>query len=259
MTAMISSLIKSLLFLYIVQFSKSDVIPERIPIFVAYEAGSDDSRMFLRTELVPVSEALKNMVEVTLIPFGRSTLDLKSHSVECFNGPSECLAHVYTQCVNDIYPEYGSGNNMLFIDLITMLPESLMNSDEAYIKCAELAGFDSMLVQNCVQDESWAFQLQRDAGRATPVYAYQFPWVEVGEELVDVVAGESLWDAICDAAKSDDSDDNDDLLPFCFDEILGKERKFKGIKARDIDIKSNKNTISYLRTVSKHETKPMLE
>ena len=120
-----------------------------------------------------------------------------------------------------------------------------MGIDESYEQCAQLANLDLSLVGSCAKNAEMVWTLQHNAARMMPRYADFLPWVEVNGELVNVLNGESLWDAVCDAigapspGDSDTDDPDVEPNPYCFNNggdammMIGKNaREHKGEPVR---------------------------
>lgn len=227
---------------------RGDATPTKIKVFVAFEAANKESQSFLLSQLDPIYNALFDVMDLNVVPFGGSQFDLENRMVTCVNGPAECKAHAYERCAMAKFPDPGEYLN--FLSLVSLLPLVIMESDIAYDKCASLSGLDGSVISQCVNDAESSFALLHESARATPIYASHFPWVEVNDELVDVTAGESIWDAVCDALLEDDDETND--LPFCMggDVSVGEPRKYKGINAADL--------FSTQNHVTKHNTIPLI-
>ena len=223
-------------------FVQGDAKPSKVKILVAFGAADQDSRQFILSQLSPVYNALFDVIDLELVPFGGAKFNLRERTVECENGEAECKAHSYELCAIAKFPD--PQEYLPFISLVALLPDAIMSTDQAYDKCASLSGLDANVITKCKNDDESHFDMLHKAARSTPVYATQFPWVEVDDEFVDVIAGESIWDALCDALLGDDDPTND--LPFCLDndEPIGKPRKYKGIKAADLFGKTKENSIS---------------
>ena len=140
----------SLLTSFYGQTVRGDASPHKIDVTVAFEADDDASRNFLLTQLAPLYNALFDVINLELAPFGRASIDIINRTVECFHGQGECVAHAFEQCAMLEYPnpeEY-----LKFISLVSMLPSGFMNQKIAYEKIAALSELDAKVIEDCALD-----------------------------------------------------------------------------------------------------------
>ena len=80
----------------------------KVKISVFYEALCPDSIDFIRNQLWPTYESLKNILDVDLVPYGKATHSKDSAGnwhFECQHGPHECKGNKVQGCAIKLYPK----------------------------------------------------------------------------------------------------------------------------------------------------------
>lgn len=135
----------------------------KLKIDVHIESQCPASKRFMQEQLKPNYEQIKNDIDLTIIPFG------KSHSVtnssgtffECQHGSFECSCNMFQSCALNLI-----GDNM---DVKTEFMICSMEVNAKRFHCAVKAGLKVENVKKCVEsDEGIKLQL-KDEKKSAPI------------------------------------------------------------------------------------------
>jgi len=172
---------------------------DKVDVLVCIETLCPDSKKYIITELDPTYIALRDIIELTFVPYGNAVINEEEHTVECQHYEEECSANSYEQCAIYYYPEPEQ-----YLPFATCLAavsnEDLVTGDEQIFEdCAVQSSLDWPLIRDCHDDEKLSWDLQVDAAIKTPDYHTYVPWTEVNGEVINWFDGEELGRAICGA------------------------------------------------------------
>lgn len=147
------------------------------PVFVYYESLCPDSQAFITKQLYPAYKMLKDHIDITFIPFGKSTVRTQGSDVlfECHHGPNECYGNKIHACaithiqVDSFQNEHT--RESLTVDYIDCLMETGNFQSESYAsvarKCADkvqVKKFES--IETCANSTEGS-KLLEDMGEKT--------------------------------------------------------------------------------------------
>ena len=78
--------------------------PPKVKVMAAVESLCSGCKAFMNDQLYPVFEMLgSQVVDLDVVVFGNSMIDLPGKTVDCQHGAAECDANTYEQCAVDLY------------------------------------------------------------------------------------------------------------------------------------------------------------
>ena len=179
-----------------------ETAPERVKVEFYMEALCIGCQNFMFQQLHPTYELLGDAVmDLHVVPFGNSEIDLVIKQVTCQHGPAECDANTYEQCATHVYP-YASR----YLPFLYCLDNSLTMgySDELiprhiFAECARHSALDFASIAACHDDSKQAWKLQRRAAERTPKEHNYVPWVVINGHHTMDEENDSLLDLVCKA------------------------------------------------------------
>lgn len=152
----------------------------KMPITVFYESLCPDSAAFITNQLYPaVKNDFKNLVDITWVPYGKSTHSTRGSEVEftCHHGPNECYGNKVHSCAlqhiqaNSYETEHT--RESLILDFVTCLMRAGKNfPDNKYPgeKCARENHINNWEVIATCANSTEGNQLLKKNGELTQVF-----------------------------------------------------------------------------------------
>jgi len=119
---------------------------QMVSVDVYYEALCPDSRDFIIHKLHPAWENLQEIMDLSLIPYGKASSKKTaegSYEFECQHGPPECEANKFHACVVKQY------ENKISVPIVSCLMEHNRDTRGAIQKCSK--NFPSVNYQEIVK------------------------------------------------------------------------------------------------------------
>ncbi|TMW49092.1 hypothetical protein DOY81_005826 [Sarcophaga bullata] len=138
---------------------------EKLKVLVLYESLCPDSVRFMGQQLGPSYDALKDYIDLSLVPFGKSYSKNNGGQFFCQHGPRECYGNRQQSCVLQQIKDQAAQVNFVVCQMTK--PDS---SSIEY--CAERAGLSSD-IDTCLNTELGTL-LQLEAERITHSYGIKF-------------------------------------------------------------------------------------
>ncbi|KAI8129134.1 hypothetical protein FF38_04634 [Lucilia cuprina] len=138
---------------------------EKLKVLVLYESLCPDSVRFIGRQLGPNYDALKDYIDISLVPFGKSYSKNNGAQFFCQHGPRECFGNRQQSCVLQQTKDQLSQVKFVVCQMTT--PD---NSNVNY--CAESVGLSSE-IDTCMNTELGTL-LQLEAERITHSYRLSF-------------------------------------------------------------------------------------
>lgn len=143
----------------------SNAQTEKLKVLVLYESLCPDSVRFMARQLGPHYESLKDYMDISLVPFGKSYSQNNGGQFFCQHGPRECLGNRQQSCVLQQTKDQLIQVNFAVCQMT--IPD---NSNINY--CAESVGLSSA-IDTCMTTELGTL-LQLEAEHVTLAYAPKF-------------------------------------------------------------------------------------
>ncbi|KAF4521313.1 hypothetical protein B566_EDAN002317 [Ephemera danica] len=164
-----------------VSTSKPSIVPLRVDVF--YETLCPDSRSFFIRQLLPTYEKSPELLDISLIPYGKASTQQEASGKYLFNcqhGPTECHGNKVHACaVESVAP------SDLLLRYTTCMISDNSDPDEAGRKCANSLGIEWEPIKKCTHSEE-GDKLLAQHGESTkrlhPKVAF-IPTIRVNEEL----------------------------------------------------------------------------
>ncbi|KAF7286164.1 hypothetical protein GWI33_007126 [Rhynchophorus ferrugineus] len=133
----------------------------RVNVAVYYESLCPDSRKFFTQQLYPSLQGnLSNYVNLTLIPYGKTTMEFKTNEYEftCHHGPNECYGNKIQACALKLIDggrkTEGLGFNRVSAGFINCLMDksnkNTVPTNYPTKECAELNRVTNLnIIENC--------------------------------------------------------------------------------------------------------------
>lgn len=133
----------------------------RVNVDVYYESLCPDSRKFFTQQLYPSLQGnLSNYVNLTLVPFGKATMEFKTNQYEftCHHGPAECQGNKIQACALKVIDggkkTDGLGFNRVAVGFINCLMDKTVrkenNATFPNTECATINHVNNLnSIENC--------------------------------------------------------------------------------------------------------------
>ncbi|XP_055546176.1 GILT-like protein 1 [Wyeomyia smithii] len=138
----------------------------RVKVDVYYEHLCPDSIRWISDQLGPSYDALRDIIDIDFIPFGKSVSINNGESFECQHGPLECEGNRIQSCVLNYIPEQDR-------QVSYVVCQMNFNADPRGYECAFRSGVNLISAQACVEGDLGR-QLQLQAERRTQLIAPSF-------------------------------------------------------------------------------------
>ena len=171
--------------------------PPTVTVQAYTESLCIDCKNFIDHQLVHTYHTLgKDIIDLSIVPFGNSKLDETTKTVTCQHGEAECDANIWEQCAVEKYEA------PVYLEFIGCLETSLpMGSksdpfDESVFQdCADLAFMDFGELKKCHDNPLYGYQLQEKYAKLTPEHDH-VPWVLINGRKFDEDA-QDLLEEVC--------------------------------------------------------------
>ncbi|KAM7361948.1 GILT-like protein 1 [Cochliomyia hominivorax] len=161
----INSLLPVILVIFAFSICNGQISGEKLKVLVLYESLCPDSIRFMGRQLGPSYEELKDYIDISLVPFGKSQSKNNGGQFFCQHGPRECLGNRQQSCV--LQQTKDQLTQVKFAVCQMTIPD---NSNIQY--CAESVSLSSD-IDTCMNTELGTL-LQLEAERITHSYAISF-------------------------------------------------------------------------------------
>jgi interferon, gamma-inducible protein 30 len=179
--------------------------PPKVKVLAAVESLCSGCKAFMNDQLFPVFELLgSQVVDLDVVVFGNSVIDLQGKTVDCQHGAAECDANTYEQCAVDLYkyPDRYLPYLSCLDNALTMGRREEPFEASIFAGCARDNALDVGAIKSCHDDAKYAWALQKRAAAATPDDHTYVPWVLInGAHTLDE-DNDSLLEAVCRAYRS---------------------------------------------------------
>lgn len=138
---------------------------QKINVLVLYESLCPDSINFMKNQLGPNYDSLKDYISITLVPFGKSESLNNGGQFSCQHGPAECEGNRLQSCVL-----HQTSNQETQVKYVICQMSGKYEATSSY--CAELVGLSGH-VEECVNTDLGTI-LQLEAERITQQYSPSF-------------------------------------------------------------------------------------
>ncbi|XP_059469911.1 GILT-like protein 1 [Neocloeon triangulifer] len=162
--------------------SSSSTAKEKVAIAVFYETLCPDSRGFFINQLLPTLERAPDIIDVTLVPYGKavSMVDGNSYKFSCQHGPLECHGNRVHACATKYVLD-----QLTLVRYTTCMISDNVDPEDAGKRCARSLGIDWDPIVACSRKEE-GIQLLAKMGEAThklnPPVTF-IPTIEVNKSL----------------------------------------------------------------------------
>ncbi|XP_061398032.1 GILT-like protein 1 [Musca vetustissima] len=145
----------------------NNAVKEKLKVMVLYESLCPDSVRFINSQLGPNYDALKDYIDVTLVPFGKSKSINNNglYQFFCQHGPKECEGNREQLCVLQQTTDQEAQVNFV---VCQMRKRDVIDIRE----CAESFGLSSD-IDDCMHN-GLGTSLQLESERVTNLYKPQF-------------------------------------------------------------------------------------
>ncbi|XP_055904291.1 GILT-like protein 1 [Eupeodes corollae] len=140
-------------------------VEEKINVLVMYESLCPDSVRFMTNQLGPNYDSLKDVINVNLVPFGKSESVNNGAQFFCQHGPAECEGNRMQSCVLD-----QTSNQDAQVKFAVCQMSGQYDSSSQY--CAQLAGLSGDITECMNSDLGTVLQLE--AEKITKIYDPSF-------------------------------------------------------------------------------------
>jgi interferon, gamma-inducible protein 30 len=179
--------------------------PPKVKVMASIESLCSGCKAFMNDQLFPVFQLLGSQVlELDVVVFGNSAIDLQGKTVNCQHGAAECDANTYEQCAVDLYkyPDRYLAYLHCLDNELTMGRRDEPFDAPVFAGCARDSALDFGAIKACHDDAAYAWALQKRAAESTPDDHTYVPWVLInGEHTIDE-DNDSLLEAVCKAYQS---------------------------------------------------------
>jgi interferon gamma-inducible protein 30 len=176
---------------------------DRVIVGIYVESLCVYCKQYLEEQVMPTYELLKDYIDLNVVVFGNTMIDVANRSLDCQHGVAECDANAYHGCTRDVYSD--TGRYLPFTAcLFQTLPMGYSNNEfgrEAYADCARRSALDWNALVTCRLDENHVWKLQQRAWKETPSDHQYVPWAVVDGRHIDQ-EDEDLMASVCDAIKT---------------------------------------------------------
>jgi hypothetical protein len=181
------------------------VLGNKIKISVYYEALCPDSIDFIRNQLSPTYESLKDNLDVDLIPYGKATQTKTpsgSWDFECQHGPNECMGNKVQACAIKLF---SNDSAVKFVKCVM----SRRRPHESGEACGRQLNLDVDALNTCStgsQGDEYLASLGDRTHSLKPKMTF-VPWININDKHDADQQWESLRDlkkVVCSAYNSTD-------------------------------------------------------
>ncbi|XP_055852532.1 GILT-like protein 1 [Episyrphus balteatus] len=145
--------------------SITSAVEEKINVLVLYESLCPDSIRFMKNQLGPNYDSLKDVIDVTLVPFGKSESVNDGAQFFCQHGPAECEGNRMQSCVL-----HETTDQETQVKFVVCQMSGQYESSNQY--CAQSVGLSGD-IKECMNTELGTL-LQLEAEKITQLYAPSF-------------------------------------------------------------------------------------
>uniref|UniRef100_A0A8D8G6E9 Gamma-interferon-inducible lysosomal thiol reductase n=1 Tax=Culex pipiens TaxID=7175 RepID=A0A8D8G6E9_CULPI len=131
----------------------------RVKVTLFYEHLCPDSIRWVSNQLAPNYDALRNVMDIEFIPFGKSRSINGGESFECQHGPLECEGNMAQSCILNLLPDQDRQVSYVSCQMD-------FNADPRGWECAFRSGVNLVNAQQCAEGPQ-GVQLQLEAERRT--------------------------------------------------------------------------------------------
>lgn len=171
------------------------VIDSPPPVIVeAYtESLCIDCKNFFLNSLLPTYEKLgSDVIDLSIVPFGNSKLDLEKQTVACQHGEAECDANVWQQCA------VRQANPPTYIKFFECLENKLPMGkrddpfeEAVFAECAKSAEMEFEGLLRCHGNPLVRWILQKENSEKTPDHQF-VPWVLINGKIYNYESDDFL-------------------------------------------------------------------
>lgn len=178
---------------YVLTSAQSD---SKVKVSVYYETLCPDSIAFVRYQLFPTFQAVPEILNIELVPFGKATYTVKGDgnvTFRCQHGPRECSGNMMQICAID-HLGYNQSATVPFVNCL----KQQRRPDTAGPKCAEQFGIDYAPIRTCTESTKGQ-QLLLEMGKKTLGLSprlYFVPWININDQHNEEVQDGALADLI---------------------------------------------------------------
>ncbi|XP_067134316.1 gamma-interferon-inducible lysosomal thiol reductase-like [Centruroides vittatus] len=154
---------------------KSELTAQPVLVSVYYETLCPDSKRFILDQLWPTYQAVSDIIDVDLIPYGKAyetELNNGTYLFHCQHGPDECYGNIIQTCAVKLLDIRKS------LALIQCM-ESYSQSQAAGAKCARRQDIDYNKIEECVQSKqgnTWQHEMAKRTDSLKPPLHF-VPWI----------------------------------------------------------------------------------
>lgn len=127
----------------------------KLNVLVLYESLCPDSTKFMRQQLGPSYELLKDYIDITLVPFGKSQSQNNGAQFYCQHGIDECEGNRMQSCVLHQTDDQEKHVHFAVCQMTTRERRSVKN-------CAEASGLSSAIDECMLTDLGTLLQLEAE-------------------------------------------------------------------------------------------------
>jgi len=201
MTSPITCLLLMCLFLT-ASVNGQDVSAKPVKVSVYYEALCPDSINFIRNQLWPSYQSIKEIMDVDLVAYGKATHRRQDGKVlfECQHGPDECKGNKMQACALKLYPKESA---IAFVKCVM----TRRRPHEAGETCARQLKLEFSPLDSCTsgtEGDEYLALLGDRTHNLSPKLNF-VPWINLDDKHDDDKQWESLRDltrVVCDAYNS---------------------------------------------------------
>lgn len=126
----------------------------KVQLVVYYETLCPDSQKFITTQFVPLWDQSSNYLNVTLVPYGKSTMDTVNgtDTFTCHHGPDECYGNKVQACILDENTSHLMMNEQIKL-INCLMKEGKKNVTYPTMECAkknQIADSAVTAIETCV-------------------------------------------------------------------------------------------------------------
>ena len=179
--------------LYVLTSAQSD---SRVKVSVYYETLCPDSIAFIRYQLFPTFEAIPEILNADLVPFGKASYKVEDDgnvTFRCQHGPRECGGNMMQACAIDALG-YNQSSVIPFVNCL----KKQRRPDMAGPKCAQQLGIDYEPIRTCTEGTKGQ-QLLMEAGRKTLGLSPRLnfvPWININDQHSEEIQDGALADLV---------------------------------------------------------------
>lgn len=180
--------------LYVLASSQSDSLAVKVSVY--YETLCPDSISFIRYQLFPTFQAIPEILNIELVPFGKASFKVQDDgnvTFRCQHGPLECSGNMMQACAIDSLG-HNQSSTVPFVNCL----KKQRRPDLAGPKCAEQLGIDYEPIRTCTETTKGQ-QLLMELGKKTlglrPKLNF-VPWININDEHSEEIQDGALADLI---------------------------------------------------------------